>query len=135
MRGGFRLRALTAIAVAIAAGAAIVMALATADARAQSASQSDRSAPKVFELTIVNGRVPATGNTIRVKKGDDVELRWSSDRPMSLHLHGYDIERRVAPQSPVTMTFKARLTGRFPVSEHGHGGRHERALLYLEVHP
>jgi len=90
---------------------------------------------KIFELAIANGRVGMASNTIRVKKGDEVELRWSTDRPISLHLHGYDIERRVTPQSPATMAFKAHIAGRFSVSEHGGGEGHRKALLYLEVYP
>jgi hypothetical protein len=54
---------------------------------------------------------------------------------VTLHLHGYDIERAVEPGAPATMAFRASLAGRFPVSEHGHGGRHGRTVLYLEVHP
>jgi len=33
------------------------------------------------------------------------------------------------------MSFQARIAGRFPVSEHAQGSRHERPLLYLEVLP
>jgi hypothetical protein len=90
---------------------------------------------KVFELAIANGRLAAANNTIRVKRGDYVELRWSSDRAISVHLHGYDIERRITPESPVTMAFEARLAGRFSVSEHGSSNRHAKTLLYLEVYP
>lgn len=77
---------------------------------------------------------PAHG-TVRVRKGDKVELRWSSDGPIVLHLHGYDLEATVTPQAPGTMSFTANIAGRFPVSEHGRGSRHGRPLLYLEVHP
>ena len=91
--------------------------------------------PKVFELALANGRLGTPNTTIRVKRGDYVELSWSSDREISLHLHGYDIERRVTPQAPVKMEFKAHLAGRFSVSEHGRGDRHGKALLYLEVYP
>ena len=90
---------------------------------------------KPFELAIANGRVSPAQGTVRVKKGDKVELRWTSDRRIALHLHGYDIEMTVAPGTPAVMSFQARITGRFPVSVHGQGSRHERPLLYLEVHP
>ena len=90
-------------------------------------------AAKVFELLLVKGRV--TGEeTLRVKRGERVELRWKSDRPIALHLHGYDIERSAAPQAPAVMAFEATIAGRFPVSEHG-GSGHHRAILYLEVLP
>jgi hypothetical protein len=87
-----------------------------------------------FDLALSAGRL-ASGDVVRVKRGEQVALRWSSDRPVKLHLHGYDIERTVAPQAPAVMSFTAHLAGRFPVSEHGRGGRHGRAILYLEVHP
>lgn len=128
-RGAMRARlhalAIAALAVAAAGG---IEPLSLPESRAQ-------SSPKAFDLAIANGRVSVKGDTIRVKKGDHVELRWSSDRPIVLHLHGYDIVRRVAPDSGVAMEFKAHLTGRFPVSEHKDHGRHERPILYLEVHP
>lgn len=88
----------------------------------------------MFDLALVKGRVSGP-DTLRVKKGDRVELRWSSDRTIVLHLHGYDLEREVTPQAPAVMSFAARLAGRFPVSEHRHGAGHHRALVYLEVHP
>jgi FtsP/CotA-like multicopper oxidase with cupredoxin domain len=92
-------------------------------------------AGKAFELAIAKGRVDAAQQTVRVKKGDKVELRWTSDRRIALHLHGYDIEVTVTPEAPAVMSFQARIAGRYPVSEHGHGSRHERPLLYLEVLP
>jgi hypothetical protein len=91
-------------------------------------------AAKVFELLLVKGRV--TGEeTLRVKRGERVELRWKSDRPIELHLHGYDLEAKAAPQAPATMAFDAKIAGRFPVTEHTHGPGHHRAIVYLEVHP
>ena len=109
---------------AMVAASALILAAAAAD-----------PAAKVFELAIANGRVDASRDTVRVTKGDKVELRWSSDKPIALHLHGYDIEVSVSPQSPAAMAFVAKIAGRFPVSDHRHGGGHERAVLYLEVHP
>ena len=92
-------------------------------------------ASRAFELALAKGRVDAAQETVRVKKGDKVELRWTTDRRIALHLHGYDIETTVNPGQPAVMSFQARIAGRFPVSEHGHGSRHERPLLYLEVLP
>jgi len=91
---------------------------------------------KTFELSLVDGKVAAGPGTVRVRRHDEVELRWSSDRRIVLHLHGYDIERTVAPGAPAAMAFKADIAGRFPVTEHAHGvARHHRAVLYLEVRP
>lgn len=93
-----------------------------------------------IELPLVGGQVAAAGGivdkTLKLPKGADVELRWRSDRPIALHFHGYDIERKVAPDTPATMTFRTTIPGRFPVSEHVAGGGHrETAVLYIEVPP
>ena len=90
---------------------------------------------KVLTLSVVKGAVAGVGDTLKVQQGDDVELRWSSDKPMELHLHGYDIEVKVSPQAPAVMSFKANIPGRFPVEPHGQGSGHHRPVLYLEVHP
>ena len=90
---------------------------------------------KVLMLSVVKGAVAGVGDTLKVQQGDDLELRWSSDKPMELHLHGYDIEVKVSPQAPAVMSFKANIPGRFPVEPHGQGPGHHRPVLYLEVHP
>ena len=93
-----------------------------------------------FELKVEHGAVPANMRLIRVKQGDSVKLRWRSDRPITLHLHGYDIERKVVPGAVAEMAFTANVTGRFPVEEHraetGGGHSHGQApLVRLEVYP
>ena len=96
---------------------------------------ADGAQHKVLTLSVVNGAVAGVGDTVKVQQGDDLELRWSSDKPMELHLHGYDIEVKVSPQAPAVMSFKANIPGRFPVEPHGQGPGHHRPVLYLEVHP
>jgi hypothetical protein len=94
----------------------------------------------IFDLKVERGTVPAKMQLIRVKQGDVVKLRWSSDRPITLHLHGYDIERKIVPGTVAEMAFTADATGRFPVEEHkldAHGGSsHGQApLVRIEVYP
>jgi hypothetical protein len=93
------------------------------------------AAERAFDLKLAGGKLAAGAGTLRVARGDQVELRWTSDRRLVLHLHGYDIETTVTPDSPARMAFTASVAGRFPVTEHAHGKGHHRALLYLEVHP
>lgn len=90
-----------------------------------------------FEIPIAERRVAPAQRVVRASEGERVELRWSADEALVLHLHGYEVEARVAPGEPAVMAFTARLTGRFPVAIHGEGGakhRH-RALLHVEIHP
>jgi hypothetical protein len=92
-----------------------------------------------FELKIEKGRVAPNMRLIRVKQGDVVKLRWTTDRPITLHLHGYDIEKKVEPGTVTEMAFTARAAGRFPVEEHkpeARGGHsHGEALVRVEVRP
>ena len=101
-------------------------ALAAGGARAQS--------EKVFDIALADGK-PLGEQTLRVTKGEKVVLRWKSDRPIALHLHGYDMEASVPAQGTTSMSFIASIAGRFPISEHSHGPGHHRAVLYLEVLP
>jgi hypothetical protein len=98
------------------------------------------AADLTFDFKIAGGKVPPSMRLVRVKEGDSVKLRWVSDRPIVLHLHGYDIERKVEPGSVAEMAFVARATGRFPVEEHktdakGGHSHGEAALVHIEVLP
>jgi hypothetical protein len=92
-----------------------------------------------FDLRIEHGRVPANMRRIQVGQGDTVTLRWHSDRPVTVHLHGYDIEQKIEVGEVAAMTFIAHATGRFPVEVHtarqsgGHG--HEAPLAHVEIIP
>jgi hypothetical protein len=118
------------------AGRFLALLLVVVSGLAVTAATADEVA---FDLRIERGRVPANMRLIRVKQNDAVTLRWSSDRPITLHLHGYDIERKVEPGKTVEMTFVARATGRFPVGVHspkqGGGHTHEAPVVQVEVYP
>jgi hypothetical protein len=94
-----------------------------------------------FDLKVEHGRVADAMRLIRVKQGDVVRMRWTADRPLVLHLHGYDIEKRVEPRATTELTFTASATGRFPVHVHAQGERadghahEEEPLVSIEVYP
>ena len=99
------------------------------------------AAELVFDITIEHGRVPDTMHLMRVHEGDAVKLRWTSDRPLVLHLHGYDIEQRVAADAVAEFGLTAYATGRFPIEIHGQGagvgnaGHGDAPLAIIEVYP
>jgi len=91
---------------------------------------------RVFDLTVRASELAPEVHVIRVRQGDDVTLRWTSDRALTIHLHGYDIEKQVpSAGEPTIMRFTARATGRFPIEVHGASHGPEKVLGYLEVHP
>jgi hypothetical protein len=97
------------------------------------------AAELTFALRVENGHVPENMRLIRVKQNDAVRLEWSADRPMTIHLHGYDIEKQIAPGAVTEMSFTARATGRFTVEPHlpksSGGHEHGDVLVTIEVYP
>ena len=87
-----------------------------------------------FDLPVRGGELPASLRVVRVQKGDSIVLRFTSDAPLTIHLHGYDVERRLSPEAPATMELQAVATGRFPIEVHG-SSHHHHVLGHLEVHP
>ena len=87
-----------------------------------------------LSVDISGGRVKG-GDTLRVRQGDQVQVRFLSDKPIVLHLHGYDLNVKVVPPEPTFLNFKAEVAGRFPMHEHRTGAGNHRAVLFIEVYP
>ena len=69
-----------------------------------------------FDLEIRdNGMSP---EEVSVREGDRVTLNFTAERPVEIHVHGYDLEEEVEPDDATTLSFKADLTGRFPMEDH-----------------
>jgi FtsP/CotA-like multicopper oxidase with cupredoxin domain len=110
------------------------------------AASGAEDAPVVHELAIAQ-RAVAGESVVRVTEGDRVVLRWTTDEPAEIHLHGYDLTGDLVPGETTEMAFEAHATGRFPVTAHGFGEHgddedghghedHEEAVLvYVEVYP
>lgn len=103
-----------------------------------SRTASGQSKPdRVVKIEIHRRKVVTPGTVIRVTEGETIDLRWTSDEAVDLHLHGYDIELRVVPGAAAVMVVNAVTTGRFPITSHGWagGGHGHDGLAYLEVYP
>lgn len=68
---------------------------------------------------------------INVEEGDQVTLRLTSDHPLEIHLHGYNLEAEVLPGEEAVLSFEAEITGRFEIEDHDT----ETALGALLVQP
>jgi len=85
---------------------------------------TDRS----FEVEIgADGMSPAE---LSAREGDRVTIGFASDRPVEIHIHGYDVERGVAPGENAAISFEADGTGRFPIEDHE--TEEELGLLVVE---
>jgi plastocyanin len=86
-----------------------------------SGTQTEATAPPKPDVTRINirgGKVAGAPAEIHAKNGDTVVIVVSADAPDDIHLHGYDIEKRVEPGKPVTFRFKANLEGEFEIESH-----------------
>lgn len=101
--------------------------------RAGNGSDAPDGPVKVYEFEITGGTLGDQELTIRVSEGETIEIRWSSDQELTLHMHGYNIEVHVPASSPVTMRIDAEKTGRFPILNHD--SQPPSVLVYLEVVP
>ncbi len=76
-----------------------------------------------FAMDIAGGELMGE-SLITVNQDDNVTLNWTSDTPLSVHLHGYDIQLALQPGVIEPMTFVANATGRFTITTHGAVGVH-----------
>ena len=90
---------------------------------------SDAPQARTIELTVRDGTMAPADITVR--EGDRVTFTITSDRPVALHVHGYDLEQDVRPGESATLTFEATLTGRFEIEDE----QTERTLGTLVVQP
>ncbi len=97
--------------------------------------------PARFSIAIQGRKVDSAQKTIRVIQGAALELEFTADETVELHLHGYDQHLMVQPGSVAVMRLDAKIAGRFAVEGHrfgsgaGGGPSRHHVMLYLEVHP
>jgi len=80
--------------------------------------EAEPPGPPVTRIRMDNGSVVGGAKDIEVTRGDTVRIVVSSNAPDDIHLHGYDIEREVAPGQPASFRFKANAEGAFEIESH-----------------
>ena len=90
---------------------------------------------RVLELPISGADNAAKPRILSVLQNDRVVLHLTADRPVHIHLHGYDIESDVVPNVVTSLRFTVTATGRFPIEVHSRKPHKQRPLAYLEVRP
>lgn len=81
----------------------------------QAPSTGTSSRPVRINIAVRGGRPKGGVVRVSVDNGEDVLLVVRADAAESVHLHGYDREAAVAPNSPAQIGFKADKPGRFEV--------------------
>lgn len=71
-----------------------------------------------IEIQILANEVQGVTNPIEVKKGNNVRLSLTSDKDMSVHLHGYDIKKDLESGVVTYLDFDAIATGLYVLTSH-----------------
>ena len=102
-----------------------------AESRTETRPRRARRRPEYARIQIRDG-VPVGGaRRIEVESGDTARIEVASDAPGEIHLHGYDLEARVAPEQAARLRFRADIEGIFELELHGTGAK----LAELRVAP
>jgi hypothetical protein len=87
--------------------------------------------PKTFHIAL-KGHNPVGGRkTIKITKGDRALLVVTSDGSDTVHLHGWNIEKKVTPTKPGRFAFRARNEGAYELESH----TTEQKLATIQVLP
>ena len=104
-------------------------------ATAPSAPEPPPDGPDATVVTLTDYAV-AEVKDIEVEKGDSVRLVFKSNVPDDIHIHGYDLEKSVAPGKPARFSFPATIEGIFEIESHEaeHAGK-DALIARLVVEP
>jgi hypothetical protein len=89
------------------------------------------AAPPLPVIRLRGGSPVGGVRHLTFSKGDRIRFAVVSDAPGDVHLHGYDVERALAPGRRTRFDLRATLEGRFEVELHGTGTQ----IARLDVTP
>jgi len=87
--------------------------------------------PNVYDIVVSGGKRISEPAVLKVRQGDEVKFRITSDVADEFHLHGYDLHVQVSPERSAVLQFTAKLSGRFTYELH----KSALELGALEVYP
>jgi heme/copper-type cytochrome/quinol oxidase subunit 2 len=79
-------------------------------------TSADEPQEQIYDVAIEGGTM--NPNEISVEEGDLATLRLTSESPVEVHIHGYDLEEEVLPGEETDLSFEADATGRFEIEDH-----------------
>ncbi len=82
------------------------------------AESAELSATVVINVPIQNRSTTLTRDDLRVSQGDTALLKFTSDEPGEVHLHGYDLTVPVSPGQPAELQFATTTAGAFGINFH-----------------
>jgi multicopper oxidase len=107
------------LALVVGAIVVAVVAFVIVQSGGSDSSNNDKNGDStVARIALSGNKVQSGPSTITTTKGDTVHIVVTSDKPNTIHLHGYNIERQAAPGKPAHFDFKANVEGVFEIESH-----------------
>jgi hypothetical protein len=105
-------------------------------------AQTPEKSETALTLALVDGSLPKAQRLIKVRKGDKLRWRISSNTAGTLHVHAYRLIAPLQAGQTTDLVFDAFATGRFRLEWHGEQdkssgnvGHHAPPVAILEVLP
>jgi hypothetical protein len=111
-----RIRATVLAAVILIALVVLFLLLRPGSPAPESSDLEEETQEEVVAVAINEGTMSPP--EVTVYEGNQVNLQIISDRPIELHLHGYDLTEKVEPGETADLSFEATDTGRFAIEDH-----------------
>jgi FtsP/CotA-like multicopper oxidase with cupredoxin domain len=89
------------------------------------------ASPREVDLVVKGGKLVSGDPVIKLRQGDSLTLRITSDKADEVHLHGYDRHAHIKAGGTATLAIQADRTGRFPFELH----KSHLELGTIEVYP
>jgi hypothetical protein len=101
-------------------GKLLILAFALVAAAIPTAASAGPAAttPTLVSITVVNGRPVGGIKRPTIKKGSTVRLVVRTNLGTEIHLHGYNLEKKVIKGTPTVLQFVAKVPGRFALELH-----------------
>ena len=77
---------------------------------------ADEPQERIHDVAIEDGSM--NPDEISVKEGDLLTLRLTSETPVEVHVHGYNVEGAVSPGEATVLSLEADATGQFEIEDH-----------------
>jgi FtsP/CotA-like multicopper oxidase with cupredoxin domain len=84
-------------------------------------TEAEPEGPRQIGITYRRGKLGGDSGTVRVRRGEEIQLTVRADVEEEVHVHGYDLSAAVAPGHPAKISFVADRQGNFVIElEHLH---------------
>jgi plastocyanin len=85
---------------------------------APSSTATQAAAPAEPTIAVRGRAIAGDPKALRFSGGERVRFRVTSDEPVEVHVHGYDVEEEAAPGAPAEFSFAPKIQGAYDIELH-----------------